>query len=80
MVLEASVANQRREFKLRICLGIRIALNPMATLPFRAMGRVPPACDYSFSIRRDLRFFSSVFCFRVVSVSEEYSLSNGLGW
>ena len=38
MVLEASVANQRREFKLRICLGIRIALNPMATLPFRAMG------------------------------------------
>ena len=38
------------------------------------------ARDYSFSIRRDLTFFSSVFCFGVVGVSDEYSLSNGLGW
>jgi hypothetical protein len=38
------------------------------------------ARDYLFSIRRDSRFFSSVFCFRVVGVSDEYSLSNGLGW
>jgi hypothetical protein len=44
------------------------------------MGSVTPARDYSFSIRRDLTLFSSVFCFRVVAVSDEYSLSNGLGW
>jgi hypothetical protein len=29
---------------------------------------------------RSATFFSSVFCFRVVGVSDEYSLSNGLGW
>jgi hypothetical protein len=80
MVLKASLANERCEFKLRIFVGIRTAKNPMATVPFRARGRVTPARDYSFSIRRDLTFFSSVFCFRVVSVSDEYSLSNGLGW
>jgi hypothetical protein len=36
--------------------------------------------DYSSSTRRDLTFFSPVFCFGVVGVSDEYSLSNGLGW
>jgi hypothetical protein len=35
--------------------------------------------DYSFSIRRDLTFFSPIFCFGAAGVSDEYSLSNGLG-
>jgi hypothetical protein len=38
------------------------------------------ARDYSSSIRRDLKFLSTAFCFGVVGVSDEYSQSNGLGW
>jgi hypothetical protein len=49
---------------------------------FREIACYLLACarDYSFSTLRDLMFFSSVFCFGVVGVSDEYSLSNGLGW
>jgi hypothetical protein len=49
---------------------------------FREIACYLLACarDYSFSIRRDLTLFSSVFCFGVVGASDEYSLSSGLGW
>jgi hypothetical protein len=79
MVLKASLANERCEFNCG-SVPVYVPPNPMVTVPFCAMGRVTPARDYSFSIQRDLTFFSSVFCFRAVGVSDGYSLSNGLGW